>query len=251
MAVHEDRRCYVYGIVREADAEPPLALMGVDGESVTAVPGGGLAAIVSPLMDGELRMARTDVLAHSEVVQALFADRDVIPVRLGSVYESPTQVKAQLLERNRRALGELLDDLAGMVEVQVKATYVEEAIVAEIVSRDRRLRRLREASRAGQDYAARVELGRRFATVLDARREQDSREMRRALGRFAAPVEPSPPTVDFALATMAFLVSRSKLDDFDGAVQRFVADSAGRITVRCVGPVAPYSFVGAALPGVG
>ena len=55
MAVHEGRRCYVYGIVREADAEPPLALMGVDGESVTAVPGGGLAAIVSPLTDDEVK----------------------------------------------------------------------------------------------------------------------------------------------------------------------------------------------------
>ena len=238
------RRCYVYGIVREADAAPLPAVRGVDGAAVAAVSGSGLAAVVTPLAGDDPRLGRADVLAHSDVVQALVDDRDVLPVRFGTVYPGPDQVRDDLLSANARSLSKSLDGLAGMVELQVKATYVEESLVAELVGADRRLQRLRATLRASPDYSTRVELGRRFATVLDARRESDARQISRALRKFAARVQSDRPASDFGVANLAFLVARSKLDSFRSGFDQLRSAVSARMHIRCVGPLAPYSFVG-------
>ena len=140
-----------------------------------------------------------------------------------------------------------------MVEVQVKATYVEEAVVGELVRSDRRLRRMQAAARtaADADYAARLELGRRFASLLSAHRRADVRRVVGALERLAARTEMGDPTGDFGVANVAFLVHRSQVAGFQAAVEGLAAEESGRMSIRTVGPTAPYSFVDGTLAGVG
>ena len=117
------------------------------------------------------------------------------------------------------------------------------------MSTDRRLRRLQRASRNGGGYPASLELGRRFADVLDGRRAADARQLSAALARCSAEVASGPAAGEFGAANLAFLVPRNRLAAFDAAVDELTAVQRDRLTIRVLGPMAPYSFVGSVLSG--
>ena len=246
--------CYVYGLVCD-DGAPLPDVTGVAGLPLRLVPagaGGGVAAVVSDLPPSGYGMGRADLLAHSAALQALIAEWDVVPVRFGSGYPSDDEMRGELLAAELGPLTRLLDSVAGMVEMQVKLAYVEAAVTAEIVAADRKLRRLQAAGRSGRrEQAAQIELGRRFASALDARRAADARQLARRLGKVAASTNVADGTGDFGLARIACLVPRTGLDAFDGAVARLENEHEGRLTVAVLGPLPPYSFVAGGLGGGG
>src|SRR3954468_14874020 len=130
--------CYLYGFVRASDSPLP-AMTGVYGAPVRTMSSNGVTAVVSTLPATDLRARRDDLLAHSEVLQALIEDHDVVPAHFGSVYPQGFHLD-QLPGRQVKSLRKMLDDLSGRVEVQVTATYVAEAVTQAIVSADSRLR---------------------------------------------------------------------------------------------------------------
>jgi hypothetical protein len=119
-----------------------------------------------------------------------------------------------------------------------------------LTTRYRKLKRLRAASRAAPgDQGLRVELGRRFASALDARRASDRRDLARRLGKVAVATRLQDASGDFGLAVVSCLVSRDGLGRFDDQVSRIEAEHPGLLTVRVLGPLPPYSFVDGALGG--
>ena len=57
----------------------------------------------------------------------------MLPVRFGTVLEGDRAVREQLLEPNAERLTELLDALAGRVQLTVKGDYDEERLLREVV----------------------------------------------------------------------------------------------------------------------
>jgi hypothetical protein len=244
--------CYVYGLVRD-DGTPLPEVGGVGGQRLRIVPAGAgldLAAVVSDAPAADHTMGRADLLAHSDVLQALVAERDVVPIRFGSLYRSEDQMCGELLGANLGELERLARSVAGMVEMQAKVVYVESAVTAEIVAADRRLRKLRAASRsAPHDQGTQIELGRRFASALDARRAADGRALSRRLGKVAAATTADDAPGDFGVAVIACLVPRARLGAFDAELGRVEAEHAGRLTMRVLGPLPPYTFVTGSVGG--
>src|SRR3954451_9004091 len=99
---------YLYGFLRAPSAPLP-ELPGVFGAPVSMQVDGDLAAIVSPVPPGPHRAARDDVLAHSDVLQTLIADHDLVPAAFGTIYAGGFDL-AQLPRAERRSLSHLLDD---------------------------------------------------------------------------------------------------------------------------------------------
>lgn len=231
--------CYLYGFVRAPDSPLPN-LTGVFGAAVQTQVDGALAAVVSILPPGEHRARRDDVLAHSDVLQILIADHDVIPASFGTIYPEGFDL-SELPRSHRRSLSRLMDDLGGRVEFQVRATYDELRVTAAVVESDSRLRRLRSARR--QDYSAQLSLGTRFAEVLDRRRRTDGDAASKRLSRVAERVIAEPPTGEWGAFRLSVLVARGVQDDLEQALQE-LADSYGPyLTMDWLGPLPPYSFV--------
>src|SRR3954447_19796796 len=130
-----DDPCYVYGFLRTPDSPLPPDLIGVFGAPVGTQAGGDLTAVVSPLPAQPPRAARDDVLAHSDVLQALIGRYDVVPAAFGTVYPQGLDLDA-LPRGERRRLSRLLDDVSGRIELQVRATYDEVAITGALVESD-------------------------------------------------------------------------------------------------------------------
>jgi len=225
---------YAYGVTR-SDIAPSVGA-GVAGADVRLVRHRGLAALVSDVPSEGVRARRRDLLAHSDVLQTAFAAGTVLPLRFGSVFVDDEAVADELLGARHDALEHLLQELEGAAELSVRASYVEQAVLAETVREDARVARLRAASRN-------VELGEAVAAALAAKRDRDTAAIVAAVEPFARDLVIEELREPYEVMRASFLVDQGQLSAFDRAIEAVARERAGVVVVRCVGPLPPHSFV--------
>jgi hypothetical protein len=239
---------YLYGIARGLQKEPPALPAVADSEAeIRAIEGRSGAAVVSAVSGSFVEATAEDLQRHSDVLQKLLeCTTALLPVRFGTVYPDGEAVRRDLLAARSDEIEGLLQRVENRVEARLKAYYVEEAILAEIVAEQPQIAQLRQRTQAlpaEATYYDRIRLGELVASALTAKRRRDGHEMLALLAPLAVDhvVEAEPH--EWSVLTASFLLDRSRLDDFHGAVSR-VADAAeGRLQLRCLAPLPPYSFV--------
>jgi len=234
----------VYGIV-PAEAPSDGTPTGIGGAPVSRVVSGGLAALVSPVEGEDLRATRRDLLSHSAVLEHAVAAGPVLPLRFGIVLRDEEAVAEELLEARHDELAALLERFERLVELRVKAFYVEEAVLREIVRSDPAIARLNEATRGIPEaslHPHRIRLGEAVARALAVRRESDARAILASLRPLAEEVVVEESDASRAF-TASFLVDRDHVGAFDLAMDELARAHEGLITFKYLGPLAPHSFV--------
>jgi hypothetical protein len=236
---------YVYGIVG-ADASVPHDLRGVGGGAVTLVPYREIAAIVG-VLDGDRPIGRrSDIVAHSEVLDAMAGSGAIIPVRFGSAFEDQAQVIEFLLAPQAERLLEILTSLKGTAQFTVRVRYDEPTVLGEVVSERADVAQLREETRGEPEvatYHARVRLGELVAKALESKREVDGQAVTDALVSHSVAWRTLAGSGLDHLIDVAFLVQDQQREDFEAAAEELAQRLAPRARVRLVGPVPPYDFV--------
>lgn len=235
---------YVYGVM-SSSSEPP-AESGIGGAALELIESDGLAALVSDAADGELRMGREEILVHAKVLEHALARGTVLPMRFGVVMPDVSAVRSQLLDAHRDELASQLVQLEGKVELTVRATYEEDALMREVVSEDPDVQRLRASLRGAPEdatYYQRIELGELVAGAVERKRERDANGILDALAPLALDVRVAQPAHERVGLSASFLVDRDRIKDFDGAMESVAATEADRMRFKYVGPLPPYSFV--------
>jgi len=240
---------YVYGVTRAPCAQPRGA--GVMDGAVDAIEHGGLAAIVGPVPTGAIRAKRRDLLRHTEVLQDVFATQTVIPLRFGTVFDGEAAVVGELLAPRHDELTALLRRFDGLGELRLRALYLEQAILAEIVRSDPPISRLSEAIRSsGGADPRRVQLGEAVARSLASRRMADADALLASLVPQARDVDVEEPVSEYEVLRASFLVEQGKVSTFDRRLDAVARDDEGRISFTYTGPIAPHAFVAlATAPG--
>ncbi|WP_030168695.1 GvpL/GvpF family gas vesicle protein [Spirillospora albida] len=242
---------YVYGVTR-ADAAPPGDdVTGLDDKPVTLVTDGGrVAALVSDLPTGRPLGERADLVAHQRVLTAMLdAGTVVVPFRFGAALADRDAVRTELLEANTDRLGDLLDRLDGRVELRLKATYVQDTVLREIMQDEPEVAalatRLREVPDDAADavYYDRVRLGELIAQAMQRRREDEARALLDAAAPAAEAVVAKEPAREEDVLDASFLVDTARRTEFERAVDKLAESCADRIKIRLVGPLPPYDFV--------
>jgi Gas vesicle synthesis protein GvpL/GvpF len=239
---------YVYGVLAATDAGS-ISAEGVEGSAVRSVQEGDLAALVSDVRGGALAAAR-EVRAHWRVLDSACARATVIPVRFGTVMDGDRAVRDQLLAPNAERLGALLRELEGRVQVTVKGTYGEDALLSGVVAASPAVAALRERLRGlpgDAGYYERIRLGEMVAAEVGRCRDQDAAHALARLEPLAVAARTEVAGGPDAAFHLAFLVERDLLDAFSAAVGDLAGELGDRIAVRYVGPLAPYSFADAEL----
>ena len=237
---------YVYGIAAEGD--PPLAERGVAGAPVRALEAEGLCALVATVPDEPVEANRVNLMAHSDVLQEALAGGDVVPMRFGIVFGDDTAVRTELLERRRDDLVSLLTRVSGRVELALSAYYVEEAVLAEIVQTTPEIARLRESTQSLPDaatYYARIRLGEMVAKELERRRLRDAAALRERLAPLADAAKEDEELPERTVLKASFLLAREDVERFRAAVGALARETEGRLTLKLVGPLPPFSFADA------
>ena len=240
------RAVYVYGVLPAADARA-LAVTGVEGSTVRTVAGGELAALVSDLARDSLTAARA-VRAHWRVLDAAAKDATVLPVRFGTALRDDDEVRDRLLAPNADKLRALVGHLAGRVQLGVKGTYEEKALLREIVASSPSIAALRERLRglpAQAAYYDSIQLGELVAQEVDKRRQRDAQLALDMLEPHAVEARAQPAAGHDGAFDLAFLVARDAIDAFSEAVVRLGDEVGERIALRYIGPLPPYSFADA------
>jgi len=244
----EQSTVYVYGVMSDADGGA-IEASGVEGAEVRVVRHAGLAALTSDV-HGESLAAAREVRSHWRVLDEASKSATVLPARFGTFMESEEAVRERLLEPNAERLVGLLEDMAGRVQLNVKADYDEPKLMGEIVRGAPAIAALRDKLRdlpEAAGYYERIRLGELVAAEVSRRREADTQLALDILGPLAAEAKEEELSRPEAAFNLAFLVERDRSDPFTDGVNRLVAEMGDRAAVRYVGPLPPYSFAEADL----
>lgn len=236
---------YVYGVV-PTSTTTPVALPGVGGTDhpVRRVDGTAVAALVSDVDAGPIGRAR-DVRAHWRVLDELAARMTVLPLRFGTVMSDDAAVRDEFLEPNQQGLRETLAWLDGRVQLTIRAFHDEDRLLAEIVTSIAEAKRLRDRIRQlpeAATYYDRIRLGEIVATEIGRRREHDTAFVLDRLAPLAVASKEETRATKETAVNAAFLVERDKTDAFSDAVKALADELDGRLQLRYVGPLPPYSF---------
>jgi hypothetical protein len=233
--------CLVYGIVfsqsgRRGTGHPPPGLpRGVGGAPVRLIEEGGLGAAVSWIEPPDLTPNRARALSYAKVVEALHADRAVLPMRYGCLFEDERQV-VELLRLHGEEYAALIRGLDGCVEMGVRVLLPPELSLPSPPSDSKTegaSGRAYLTVRAAR-YAREEEVTRALAAVME--------RLRGALGRLAERTETDGgAAADRAMSSLYFLVKRGAVESFRRAFQRIERAEAARLLLS--GPWPPYNFV--------
>lgn len=241
-----DPAVYVYGVLRRAS----VGVVGRGGVGnpcapVRVVESRGLAAVVSDVPGGWRAADRADVERHDQVLARVSQRRSVVPLRFGTVMESDEEIRESLLEGHAEQLGVLLDRLEGCVQMSVKAYYLDQSLLREVLRRHPRLKARSDAV-AGLPVAAtqpeRIALGQDVAAAVQEQRELDQRALAAPLVELAEEVRLDPPASDRQVLAAQLLVDERRRVRLDAIVERLREAHRQRFAFRYVGPIPPYSF---------
>ena len=238
---------YVYGV---APAEPfrglPLKAPGIGGQvAVRTITLGDLVAVVSDVPCVDITLKRENLLDHQRVLEEVLRRSDVLPFSFGTVAGSDEEVRDVLLRDGYDALHEQLEYIRGCIELEVKVFWKQEQLFLEIAQENDEVRALRDVIAQLPDEAAaeKITLGQLTEAEIELKSAWEAEAVLDVLEQHAVDLLVSPNLNDTMLLNAAFLVERSREEEFDGAMYGLGEAQAGRLVFNYVGPLPPYSFI--------
>jgi len=238
---------YVLGIV-EAGAIPDAQGIGpgLAGAEVSLFRTScGLSALVSDSAPEPPEPTRRNMIAHTTALERAIARADVLPMRFATIAPDAAQLDA-CLSRQDGLFRAALAQVAGHIELGVKAFWQEGVAFREILAADPALKAQRDRlqSRPGsQTYHERIELGRKVEVALERLRDQDAAGIAAVLRPLASQSATLKNLDETMVLNRAFLVRRAAEAAFDAAIRGLGEAQDARMTLRYIGPVPPYNFV--------
>ena len=233
---------FVHGVV-PGTLGPVLPPRSESAMTVRLVRHDDVAALVTDVP--ERGSAAQALRAHGQLLDEVIAHTTVLPIRFGTTMEDDRSVRDAFLLPNIEGLSRLLEQLAGRVQVTVRCRYDQERLLRDAVERSAEIRCLRARVRQLPDaagYFDRIRLGELVAAEIDRFRQRDVALVTDTLADLAEAIRVDQPNTDDVAVNAAFLVLRSGVETFSRAAQRIADDVRQRMTVRCLGPLPPYSF---------
>jgi len=239
------RGVYVYGVV-ESDLEVIPGRTGVAEAPVELIGHGPIAALVSEVELDRPLGSPDDLFAHKDLLDAAAADAPVLPFRFGAVVSSKEAVIDELVAPREEEFADALRELDGKAQYVVRARYVEDALLRDILANNRKASQLREKIGPQPDESTRnlqIQLGEIVGKAVEAKRDADTMAMVEALEAVTVAIAIREPTHELDAAHVAILERVKEHSNVEDRLTALAKDWAGQTTVRLLGPMAPYDFV--------
>lgn len=241
----ETDQLYVYGIVTE-DTTLPAGLTGVSDSAVETISHGSLAAVVTRL-DADDEIGTPDnLLAHSTVLDAIAEHITILPMTFGTIVPSEDELRESVLELNEHEYRNALKRLSHTFQYTVRARYIRDAVLADLIEDDPQVADLREViagTTEDETREERIQLGELVVGAFDRIRPEHAQVI----------IESVRPTIeDFQehengqvedVIELAVLVDRDQVSEFEDALEAAAEELHTRINFQLLGPQAPYDFV--------
>jgi hypothetical protein len=235
---------YVYGIT-DAREDLPAVLPGIDGCGVEMIVADGLAAIVSRVSSRKIRPQRSNLAAHHKLLQSLLARRAVLPCAFGTVADDEDQL-SDMLRANHDSLAGQLDLLRGKVEMSLSVYWNTSNIFEFFVATNQELREMRDrAFRRGQEPSLeeRLELGKRFESLLEQCRQRHVQQVTDVLSPYCALVRSVDVGQEQMIMKLVCLVRTEDQARFEEGIHEAAQKFDDHYCFKYSGPWAPFDFV--------
>jgi len=235
---------YLYGIT---DAEDGLSVAspGIEGRDVEAIVVDGVAAVVTRVTRAKIRAQRSNLAAHHKILRELAQRQAVLPCAFGTVAAGEEQLQ-EVLRANRNELLDQLATLRGKVEMGLGVYWNTSNIFEFFVGSNRKLQEMRDRIfRPGREPSLeeRLELGRRFESLLKECRQLHTQEVIEALSPYCSQIRTIDPSQEQMIMKLVCLVPQDRQDYFEGGVHAAAQKFDDRYSFKYSGPWAPYDFV--------
>ncbi|HEX3509987.1 MAG TPA: GvpL/GvpF family gas vesicle protein [Solirubrobacteraceae bacterium] len=239
----EETEKYVYGVVL---LDTPLPkTKGIGGRKLGLVRGEDTAAIVSDVTP-PVKTGKDELTTHARVLQRALEGGPVLPMQFGIVIPEEQLVREQLLDPFGEELVAQLHDLAGKVELHLRAVFEEEALMSEVVKANGKVLALSEALRdkpPDATYYDRIELGQEVAQTAETLILEERERILDVLTPLSAGARVNEAGHERVACNAAFLVEEEKLGEFDEVVNALGEANQDRLQFSYTGPHPAYNFV--------
>jgi hypothetical protein len=238
---------YVYGVLR-ADVDVAAEAMGVGKPPGTLgiIRQNDIAALVSEVDPTEPLGTPDDLLAHQRVLDAAAHEVPVLPMRFGAVLGSRAAVAEEFLAAHHDEFSAALAELEGLCEFIVRGRYDQAALLTEILRENSEAARLAEKIRGTDEQQTRdmrISLGEMISAAISAKRERDTTAAMQVLSRYCEQSQVNEPTHEEDAVHLAVLIPRRSQADVEQALGELARTWKGKVSLRLLGPLAPYDFV--------
>jgi hypothetical protein len=235
---------YIYGIVEEPEPKK-FGFTGVEGGGVYAINNRELAAVVSDIELQEIDPTRRNVQAHTLVQDELLKEYTLLPMAFGMI-ANDDEVRI-LLKNNHRSLLSELQRLTGMIEVELKVFWDQEAMIKELQGESQSLSLLKSkiqgASSAIEAQNMLIEAGRMVERIVLDWKSKCVEAVYAALNELSKDVCLNKPLGIQNILNASFLIDKDSESQFQEEIYRIDAQYQGRINFKYIGPLPPYNFI--------
>ncbi|MFE3451674.1 GvpL/GvpF family gas vesicle protein [Nonomuraea sp. NPDC059194] len=239
--------CYVYGIVpAEVEVDDGAEGVGDPPARVRPLRHGNLAALVSDIALDRPLGTPQDLLAHEQLLDATAAEVPVLPIRFGAVMTTHDAVVEEFLSPYHDEFVAALAELEGRAQYVVKGRYVEEMVLTEVLDENPEAARLLEEIRELPEDASRnqrIQLGELISESITAKRDADTETLLKGVEQVSIMSTVRQPSHEQDAVHVALLVETGRQGELERVLEEFGNRWAERITLRLLGPMAPYDFV--------
>ena len=242
-------RKYIYGVISTSQSATfGQSLLSSCPEEVYTVVHHDLACVVSNYGRGDFTsLSREEklrcLMSHQWVIEWVMKGYTILPVKFGTLVEDEDEIR-RILEQGYDKLVQTLNQMNGLVEIEVAATWDLKKVLEEIGSEEQimQLGRTMAGKTASEILEMQIKAGKLVKESLDRRREGYRGQTMQSLAETALDIQPNALVADEMVMNIAFLVQREKQEDFDSQVRRINETFNDQINFRVIGPLPPYSF---------
>ncbi|MGC5615129.1 GvpL/GvpF family gas vesicle protein [Georgenia sp. Z1491] len=236
---------YLYGVVLSG-GDLRAELVGVQGRPVRTVRSGRVAALVGDLEAADVLGTPDDLLAHTNVLDAVATTDPVLPLAFGTVVPDDVSIENDVLAPREREYAEALESLTGYAQYSLRVMFDRDTVLREIVTHDREagdLQAVIAGTTEDQTRPQRIRLGEIVVRSFESLRPAEAAPVLDRLAEVAADVSEREAGQADAVLEAAVLVAYDEAPTFEAAVEDLAAANHERLRFRLVGPQAPYDFV--------
>jgi len=242
-------RKYVYGIISaSAPATFGPSPLSSALEEVYTIVHRDLACVASNYSGGDFAsLGKGDTLrclmAHQVVIEQVMKKYAILPVKFGTLVEDDEEIR-RILAQGYEKLSQTLDQMDGLVEIEVAATWDLREVLEEIGNEEEivELKLSMTGKTPSELLETQIDAGKLVKESLERRREVYRSQTVQSLAGLALDTQPNVVVADEMVMNVAFLVQEEKQEDFDSRVRQINETFNDRIDFRVIGPLPPYSF---------
>jgi Gas vesicle synthesis protein GvpL/GvpF len=247
----KQQKLWIYGVVPAGAELDELASR--DGlPEVWLIELGDIAALVGEFAVEKDEQIAQQALWHAQVLEAAVRQAPVVPVAAGTVVEGGDDAVSEgLLEQHGDQFAKYLQAVEPYVQMTLKVTYEQDAVLREILDADPEIARLRESTHGRDEVESRedrIRLGELVSAGLQRLREDDAEVILSRLNEAASRLAKDELEEDFMVLNASFLVARERLDEFEAVVEEVAEEGLARMHFVLLGPMPAYSFLDAQEP---